>query len=68
MSGHWFMRACNKPGQLCRPKGEEARSHRCQDALRQLVPVLEHITLCGDSLAQREAAHAMANLTAVGTS
>ncbi|KAA6420264.1 MAG: hypothetical protein FRX49_09748 [Trebouxia sp. A1-2] len=51
-----------------RPKGEEARSHRCQDALRQLVPVLEHITLCGDSLAQREAAHAMANLTAVGTS
>lgn len=62
------MRACNKPGQLCRPKGEEARSHRCQDALRQLVPVLEHITLCGDSLAQREAAHAMANLTAVGTS
>ncbi|DBA93760.1 TPA: hypothetical protein ACH3X3_013822 [Trebouxia sp. C0006] len=51
-----------------RPKGEEGRSHRGQDALRQLMPVLEHITLRGDSLAQREAAHAMANLTAVGTS
>ncbi|DBA90595.1 hypothetical protein WJX77_008981 [Trebouxia sp. C0004] len=51
-----------------RPKGEEARSHRGRDALRQLMPVLEHITLCGGPLAQREAAHAMANLTAVGTS
>ncbi len=68
MSGHRFTHACNKLGQYCRPKGEEARSHRGQDALRQLLPVLEHITLHGDSLAQREAAYAMANLTAVGTS
>lgn len=51
-----------------RPKGEEARSHRGQDALRQLMPVLEHIILHGNFLAQREAAHAVANLTAVGTS
>lgn len=68
MSGRHLKDACNKPGQLCRPKGEEARSHRGQDALRQLMPVLEHIILHGNVLAQREAAHAVANLTAVGTS
>jgi len=68
MSGHQLKHAFKMPRQLCRPKGEEGRSHRGQDALRQLMPVLEHITLRGDSLAQREAAHAMANLTAVGTS
>lgn len=57
-------RLCASIAAMPRRKGEEAKSHRGQQALQPLLPALLNVFITGELHAQREAAYAFANLLA----